>query len=106
MGHFYMKNIAFKFEADVWLYTGKSPWHLVTLPTKIAEEIQFYQGNQMHCGTVKVIATIGSSTWDTALFKDNKSSSYLMPIKAAIRKAEHIEKGDHVQVDVTLKTVG
>jgi hypothetical protein len=42
---------------------------------------------------------IGATTYYTSLFP--KDGGYLLPIKAAIRKAERIELGDVVSISLT-----
>jgi len=39
---------------------------------------------------MKVTAKIGDSEWQTAIWFDTKQDTYLLPLKAAIRKKENI----------------
>ena len=52
-------------------------------------------------GSVRVQATIGQTTWATSIFPDTKSSSYLLPVKAAVRREAGIEEGDAVAARIT-----
>lgn len=52
-------------------------------------------------GMIPVDASIGETEWYTALFP--KESLYVVPIKAAIRKAERLEEGQLVRVRLSLK---
>lgn len=45
-------------------------------------------------GSVPVQVTVGRSTWATSLFADAKSASYLLPIKAEIRRRAGLGDGD------------
>jgi hypothetical protein len=42
-------------------------------------------------GRLKATAQIGDSIWKTAIWFDTKLNTYLLPLKAAIRKKELIE---------------
>jgi hypothetical protein len=41
---------------------------------------------------IPVRARIGDSTWSTSLFP--KDGRYVVPVKAAVRRAEKLEEGD------------
>jgi hypothetical protein len=45
---------------------------------------------------------IGATVWQTSLFPDSKNKSYVLPIKAAVRKAENIIEDQSVKVRVSL----
>jgi len=49
-------------------------------------------------GSVKVSATIGETRWQTSLFPDKDTGGYLLPLKAAVRKAEGLVEGMDVAV--------
>ncbi len=91
------------FEADLWLYPGKAGWHFVTLPPAIGQQIRFYEGQvRRSFGSVPVIATIGKTAWTTSLFPDAKSGSYLLPVKADVRRKENLGTGAKVNVTLSL----
>jgi hypothetical protein len=91
------------FTAEVWLYEGDAPWHFVTLPLDLADELRARTaGTRRGFGSVRVSVTLGSSTWSTSVFPDRRSSSYLLPIKAEIREREGIEAGDTVTISLAL----
>jgi hypothetical protein len=88
---------------EVWLHPGNAGWHFVTLPVELADEIRArYAAAHRPFGSVPVRATVGSTTWTTSLFADARSSSYLLPIKAHVRRREHIEDGDTATVTLEL----
>lgn len=96
-----------EFTAKCWLYSGKGTWHFVTLPTDCAVEISYFSkalngGKRTGWGSVKVTAQIGNTVWQTSLFPDSKSKSYVLPIKAAVRSAESIASGKPVKVRVSI----
>ncbi len=47
-------------------------------------------------GMVPVTARVGATVWRTSLFP--KDGRYVVPVKAAVRRAEAIEVGDEVTV--------
>lgn len=48
-------------------------------------------------GSLKVTARIGDSTFKTSVFP-SKDLGWLLPVKAAVRKAEGIGEGDEVEL--------
>ena len=82
-------------------WSGESAWYFLALPGGLADEIR---ARTEHVGfvSVKVTATIGSSTWSTSVFPDASSGSYLLPVKAAVRRAEGIDDGDVVTARLVL----
>ena len=51
---------------------------------------------------IRVKAAIGKSTWSTSVFPDAKSGSFLLPIKADIRKAEKLADGSAAKVTLSI----
>jgi hypothetical protein len=98
-----MDKLEFTFTAPLWVYQGKGAWHFVTLPKEEATRIRFFNGAAVGFMPIPVIVTIGSTTWKTSVFPDSKSGSYLLAVKAAVRKAEGIEKGSEVTVKLQIK---
>ena len=84
----------FKIKAKVWRWPGDVAWHFVNIDTKLSEEIRAVHKK----GFVYVTATVGKTTWDTALFPHKLSKSYLLSVKAAVRKKEDIWEGDMVEI--------
>ncbi|HEX9615514.1 MAG TPA: DUF1905 domain-containing protein [Bacteroidota bacterium] len=86
-----------KVRSKLWLYPGPGGWHFITLPKKQAAEIRrLFRGVPRGWGSVRVTATIGTTTWKTSLFPEAKSKSYVLPVKADVRKKEAIGEGDMV----------
>ncbi len=97
----------FKFNAIVWLYPGISGWHFVTLPEEISEEIDFFFSMYKRgWGSLPVIVTLGKSEWKTSIFPDKKEASYILPLKAEIRKKEGIGEGDRINIFLRVSGVG
>jgi uncharacterized protein DUF1905 len=91
---------SYAFTAPVWLHSGMpGAWYFITLPFDAADEIRATQ-ERRGFGSVRVSATIGDSTWDTSVFPDTRTSSYLLPVKAAVRTRQGIDEGDVVAVTI------
>lgn len=45
---------------------------------------------------MRVKATIGKTTWNTSIFPDSESDSFVLPVKAEVRTKEDIGGGDAV----------
>jgi hypothetical protein len=89
--------------AKLWHYPGPAGWHFITLPKKRAYEIkQSFKGPRPGWGSIRVTATIGSTTWKTSLFPDAKSASYVLPVKSDVRAKEDLEEGDSVTLKLEL----
>lgn len=89
------------FTTELRLHDGApGAWYFVTLPLDAADEIRA-TNERRGFGSVRVRATIGTTAWDTSVFPDAQSGSYLLPVKAAVRRAEGVDDGDRVRVTVT-----
>ena len=49
-------------------------------------------------GSVKIIAVIGETRWQTSLFPHKETGGFLLPVKASVRRAESIAEGDDITV--------
>ncbi len=90
------------FEAEAWVYQGKSAWWFVTLPRAAAATVREAEQRRAF-GMVKVWARVGSTTWAITLFKDTRKDSYLLALKAAVRKREAIRAGERIWVELRLE---
>ncbi len=84
----------------VWLYPGESAnWHFFTIPKKESGELkETYKGLTKGWGSLPVEVTIGKTTWKTSIFPDSKSGTFILPIKALVRKKEEVYEGDSCTV--------
>jgi hypothetical protein len=98
-----MPHATYRFSAELWKVSGDSAWHFVTLPFDVSDEIdELTASTSTGFGSVRVHATIGATSFDTSLFPDTRAKSYVLPVKAEVRKAEQIAAGDRMSVEVTL----
>lgn len=105
-----MEELDFTFTTKLWMYQGKGAWYFVTLPKEQADQIKFFTSPQntgqrrRGWGSVRVTVTIGTATWQTSIFPSSSSESYVLPVKAEIRKKAKINQGDDVTVKLLIKT--
>lgn len=96
-------KLNYTFSAELWQYLGKGGWYFVSLPTDIALEIRNnLKWQEEGWGRMKAIAEIGGSQWKTAIWFDKKRETYLLPLKAEIRKKENLQKGEMLDVIIWL----
>ena len=90
----------YTFTAKVWLYSGHAAWHFITIPKEEARVIKEAQSERPRrgWGAIRVKATIGKTAWETSIFPDKKSGSYLVPLKAEMRRREKISVNDTVRI--------
>jgi len=99
-----MSSIAYKLRARVWVYPGMAAWRFIGIPKKEGLEIKKkYGAHARGWGSIPVSVTVGNTSWQTSIFPDKKSGSYLLPLKAKIRKAEKIEDDSTVTFLLTIK---
>lgn len=94
----------YKFKSEVWLYPGMAGWHFVSVSKKESKQIKkdfgvFAKG----WGSIPVQVTIGTSKWRTSIFPDKRTETYLLPVKAVIRKKERIFDKDKIVVQIEIK---
>lgn len=99
-----MKKISYTMTEKVYLYPGESAnWHFVPVTKKIGQEIKEKYGKAARgFGSLKVEVTLGKSVWQTSIFPDKYSGSYILFLKAKVRKDEDIEAGDKVKFTIKL----
>lgn len=87
-------------EGKVWRWKGESPWHFVYVPEKLSQRIRDMKRASKN-GLVRIKATIGKTSWTTALFP-TKDGPYLIAVKADVRHKEDISDGDKVKISCDL----
>jgi hypothetical protein len=91
------------FTARLWRWEGAAAWYFVSLPHDVADEIaDMVDGRTGGFGSVRVDVLVGSSRWSTSLFPDSGEATYLLPVKKAVRRAESLDEGADVQVQLTV----
>lgn len=95
----------YSFRAKLWRWPGKATWYFITLPPGIAREIQLVDAGPRRTGfgALRVEATIGSSNWQTSIFPSAQQKSFLLPVKAGIRKQQELLEGKAVSVRLVVR---
>jgi hypothetical protein len=92
-----------EFSGTIWFWKGPAPFFFVTIPEEPSDDIKTISRFVTYgWGVIPVKVRIGKTEWETSLFP--KDDRYLVPLKAAVRKAEHLEEGDTVTIE--LQVVG
>ncbi len=90
------------FEGKIWYWRGPSPFHFVTVPDDESDELHAIADAVTYgWGMVPVNATIGRTSWTTALWP--KDGRYIVPLKNSVRKAEGLVIGDTVGVKLAVE---
>jgi len=94
-------DVDFEARLRPWQARKHDSWTFVDLPTEVADDIaDVADGVARGFGSVRVEVTIGRTTWRTSIFPDTET--YVLPIKAAVRRAESVEVGDVARVHLRL----
>lgn len=92
------------FKAKLWIYPGQAAWHFITVPKKESADLkEKYGKNARGWGSLPVSVTVGKTTWQTSIFPDRKSGTYLLPVKAEVRRKEEIEENDSITVSLKVR---
>lgn len=96
------KGTKFEFSANVYQYSTSPDmvgWTMVSLPKEMSIDIRdIFKWAEEGWGRMKVTAKVGNSEWKTAIWFDTKQDTYLLPLKAEIRKKENIISGKDVTI--------
>lgn len=87
-----------RFDGEVIHWRGPAPWFFVPLPDGPSDEIAATPELSYGWGCVPARVRIGDTAFETALMP--KDGTYLVPLKVAVRRAEGIDEGDIVAVDL------
>ncbi|MCK6579257.1 MAG: DUF1905 domain-containing protein [Anaerolineae bacterium] len=87
----------FEFDGTIWFWRGPAPWYFVTIPEEYSRDLKAISSAVTYgWGVIPVVVQVGGTRWKTSLFP--KDDLYIVPIKAAVRKAERLDDGDEVTV--------
>lgn len=91
----------FRFTGEIWRWRGPAPFHFVTVPEEQAADIQALAADVTYgWGMIPVRVRLGGTGWKTSLFP--KDGGYVLPLKDAVRRAESVELGDTIEVELTV----
>jgi hypothetical protein len=81
----------------VWEWRGPAPFHFVSVPPDQAEVIADVAADVTYgWGMIPVAGRVGATRFTTSLWP--KDGAYVIPLKDAVRRAEHLGLGDMVTV--------
>jgi hypothetical protein len=93
-------NKKFSITAKIWQWSGDmASWHFIYVPKDISEALRekFPKSPMIKCRY-----TIGETTWDSSMFRNNRENNYLIPVKQKVRKLEELLAGDEVVIQVEI----
>lgn len=94
------EGMEYNFRAKVWRYPSDG-WYFISFPKEMSKEIrENFQWLEEGWGRLKARIKIGNSEWKTSIWFDTKRDTYLLPLKAEIRKNENIEIDKDVEAIV------
>ena len=92
-----LTSVEVNFSGEIWFWKGPAPWYFITVPAEWCGPLDATSAAVSYgWGMIPVKAQIGKTRWMTSLFP--KDGSYIVPVKAAVRKAEGLAIGDQVKV--------
>ena len=90
-----------EFSGEIWHWRGPSPYHFVTVPGEQCEALEDVAPMVSYgWGMIPVAAEIGETRWTTSLFP--KDGAYVVPLRAAVRRAEGLDVGDIVSLRLSV----
>ena len=93
--------IKYEFTATAWQYVGQGGWYFVSLPADMSTEIrENLKWQEEGWGRLKAKAKTGNSEWQTAIWFDTKRMTYLLPLKAEVRKKENITANQQIRITI------
>jgi hypothetical protein len=94
-----------EFNNSIIFWRGPAPFYFVPVPMEQSSEIKEISSLVTYgWGVIPVQVRIGNTEFKTSLFP--KDGLYLVPIKAVVRKAEKLEEGEEVAVQLKLEIRG
>lgn len=76
-------------------------WSFVTVPKNISKEIRGQlQWQEEGWGRMKVTAIIEQLEWKTSIWFDTKMDTYILPVKAEVRKKLSLKEGNLLNVTI------
>jgi hypothetical protein len=94
--------VQFRFDAEVIYWRGPSPFFFAPIPLHHASGLRRVSNLVTYgWGMIPVEATIGDVAFYTALFP--KDETYLLPLKADVRRKTNITAGDSISVDMIVQ---
>lgn len=92
-----MTIVRLEFTGQIFHWRGPAPHYFVAVPERESLDLKAIQRIVTYgWGVIPARVQIGQTEFTTSLFP--KDGGFLVPIKAAVRKAERLVEGDEVTV--------
>ena len=104
-----MADAGFTFTAPLWRWEARressdaGSWCFVTLPHEVADEVRERAGEPRGFGSVRVRVEAAGQSWDTSVFPDSGSGTFVLPVKKAVRVAADVGEGDDLTVTLQVR---
>lgn len=92
-------RLVHEFTAPLWVWDARrtDTWTFVSLPEDAADDVLDVAGpHSRGFGSLRVEVRVGATTWRTSIFPSD--TTYVLPVKRAVRTAEGLEPGHPVRV--------
>ena len=97
---------AYSFKAKLWKHDGPSGWFFVSVPIATSKRIrQSHLSSEEGWGRLKTKATIGRTSWNTAVWFDSNRGRYLLPVKKTIRDKEAVKPNQMLSVALEFERI-
>ena len=94
--------VQFRFETSVIYWRGPAPFFFAPIPAQHIERLRRVSKAVTYgWGMVPVEAKVGDVAFTTSLFP--KDETYLLPLKAQVRRKTEITAGDLIDVEMTIQ---
>lgn len=86
-----------------WTGSSSGAWFFLTIDGDAADALSAtalmrrLEGLGRGFGSLRVLASVGDTCWQTSVFPQ-KGEGWLLPVKAAVRRAEDLCEGDEVDL--------
>jgi hypothetical protein len=90
-----------EFEGEIFYWRGPAPFLFVAVPDEPSREIKAISSAVTYgWGVIPVQVRLGQTEWQTSLFP--KDGRYLVPIKVMVQKAEKVDVGHLVLIQLVI----
>ena len=92
----------YEFRSEVTRWDSREDgWYFAHVPVEDSAEIAGLPIPPRGFGSLRVLVTIGATTWPTSVFPGG-DGRYALPLKRDVRRREGIEPGDTVTIAIDL----
>ena len=96
-----MGRVEWTVSGEVVEWRGPSPYFFLPMSVEDSADLKIEAAGLEYWGQVAVVVELGDSTVSTALFPQGER--YMVPLKAAVRRAEGLEPGTPVTATVRIR---